>query len=83
MALKKRIAVDPPSTASTATRGKRARKTATAVSADTPEVARMQLSVEELSDFIPDQVRGYAECTKVLFHDPGKWKRRLNGIDKG
>jgi len=83
MAPKKRIAVDPPSIPTTATKGKRARKTAKVVSSDTPEVAGWQLSVEELLDFIPDQVRGYAECAKVLFHDPRKWKRRLTGIDKG
>jgi hypothetical protein len=70
MAPKKRVAVDPPSPPTTATKGKRVRKTAQAVSSDAPEAPGWQLSVEDLPEFIPDQVRDYAESAKVLFHDP-------------
>jgi hypothetical protein len=69
MAPKKRVAVDPQSPP-VATRAKRVRKTMEVAPTDTPEAPGWQLSLEELSEFIPDQVRGYATAAKVLFHDP-------------
>jgi hypothetical protein len=76
MAPKKRVAVDSPSPRTT--KGKRVRKTAQAVSSDTPEAPGWQLSLEDLPDFIPDQVRNYAESAKVLFHDPQEMEEKAN-----
>ena len=73
MAPKKRVAVDPQSPP-TATKAKRVRKSTDVGAADAPEAPGWQLSLNELSDFIPHQVRDYARAAKVLFHDPHKWK---------
>lgn len=83
MALKKHAVVDSPSPHTTATKGKRIRKSAQAVSSDAPEAPGWQLPLEELSDFIPDQFRGYAEGAKLLFHDSRETEEKLSGKDNG
>jgi hypothetical protein len=78
MAPKKRFAVAPPSPPSTVSKRKRVRKTSQAVPSDDPEAPGWQLSLEELSAFIPDQVRGYAAGAKVMFYDPQEMEEKAN-----
>jgi hypothetical protein len=56
-----------PQSPPAATKAKRIRKSSEVAPGDAPDAPGWQLSLEELSDFIPDQVRDYATAAKVLF----------------